>query len=205
MAKRCAAAMEDGLDPRTLKMDLGIKTLRNQSVEWIHEALLQLKELAAKGLVVRGYEMAGTMQALDPAFQRATGKATHRLFHSDEEAEHGHVPEGHEKADEYHNELHGLFNSNMHLEEGRGLIVEQLFRGLVRPTRLDRARESRQISLPTDMFSSDSEAEPDSSDEAYDADGKAFAEVVNSHAEEEPFAADEIQEGSSDAEAAVIE
>ncbi|KAK9822401.1 hypothetical protein WJX74_000776 [Apatococcus lobatus] len=62
MAKRCAAAMEDGLDPRTLKMDLGIKTLRNQSVEWIHEALLQLKELAAKGLVVRGYEMAGTMQ-----------------------------------------------------------------------------------------------------------------------------------------------
>ncbi len=87
--------------------------------------------------------------------------------------EHGHLPEGHEEADEYENELHGLSNSNLHMEERRGLTVEQLFKGLIRPTRLVQARSSYQISLPVDMISSDSEAEPDSGDEAYDAAGKA--------------------------------
>ena len=49
-----------------------------------------------------------------------------------------------------------------------------------------------------DMFSSDSEAEPDSGDEKYDADCQAFAAGVNLDAEPEATAADEIQEGIPD-------
>ena len=45
---------------------------------------------------------------------------------------------------------HGLSNSNLHMEERRGLTVEQLFKGLIRPTRLVQARSSYQISLPVD-------------------------------------------------------
>ena len=67
----------------------------------------------------------------------------------------------------------------------RGLTVEQLCKGLIRPTRLVQARSSYQISLPVDMISSNSEAKPDSGDEAYDAvdtAGKAYDELeaVNS-------------------------
>ena len=94
--------------------------------------------------------------------------------------------------------------ATFHVEERRGLTVEQLFRGLVRPTRLVQARSSYQISLPVDMFSSDSEAEPDFGDEAYDAAGKAYDEAVNSDAEQEPSAANEIQEGTSDVEEAEV-
>ncbi len=50
----------------------------------------------------------------------------------------------------------------------KALITEQLSRGLFRPTRLVQARASREISVPIDIFSLVSEAEPDSGDEAYD-------------------------------------
>ncbi len=32
--------------------------------------------------------------------------------------------EDHEEADEYENELHGLSNSNLHMEERRNLTIE---------------------------------------------------------------------------------
>ena len=44
---------------------------------------------------------------------------------------------------------------------------------MVKPSRV-RPR-MREVSLPTDMFSSDSEPEQDSGDEAYEAERKAFA------------------------------
>ena len=81
------------------------------------------------------------------------------------------------------------------MEESSGVTVEQLFRGMIRPTRFSRARETRQISLPDDMFSSESEDDEDCGDEAFEADSQAFDEGVNPHAEEEESAADEIQEG----------
>ena len=102
---------------------------------------------------------------------------------------------GHQEADDFSNELHGLSNSNLDVEESRGVTVEQLFRGLIRPSRLSRAREMHQISLPVDMFSSESEPEPDSGDEEYHADSRAFARAANPDAEVEESAADEIQEG----------
>ena len=48
------------------------------------------------------------------------------------------------------------------------------------------------------MFSSESEVDEDSGDEAFEADSQAFDESVNPHAEEEEeeeSAADDIQEG----------
>ena len=44
------------------------------------------------------------------------------------------------------------------------------------------------------MFSSDSEVDEDSGDEAFEADSQAFDESVNPHAEEQKSAADDIQE-----------
>ena len=74
---------------------------------------------------------------------------------------------------------------------------------MLRPTRISRAHETCQISLPDDMFSSDSEDEEDSGDEEYDADGQAYAEGVNPHAEVEETAADELQEGLDVDESAI--
>ena len=45
------------------------------------------------------------------------------------------------------------------------------------------------------MFSSESEDDEDSGNEAFEADSRAFDESVNPHAEEEESAADDIQEG----------
>ena len=80
-------------------------------------------------------------------------------------------------------ELHGLSNSSLEVEESSGVTVEQLLMRMLRPTRISRAHETCQISLSDDMFSSDSK------DEEYDADGQAYAEGVNPHAEVEETAA----------------
>ena len=45
------------------------------------------------------------------------------------------------------------------------------------------------------MFSSESEDDDDSGDEAFEADSQAFDESVNPNAEEEESAADDLQEG----------
>ena len=54
---------------------------------------------------------------------------------------------------------------SLEVEDSSGVTVEQLFMRMLRPTRISRAHETCQISLPDDKFSSDSEDEEDSGDE----------------------------------------
>ena len=50
------------MEPGKFKLDLGIATLRNQSVAWILGSWRHLQALAATGLVMKGYQIAGTDQ-----------------------------------------------------------------------------------------------------------------------------------------------